>query len=125
MAVGAGATERIQRQIASLGSDVIVVIPGSITTSGIRLGSGNALTLTEDDARAITGQCPSVGAVRLWFARDSKSSLEAATGPRRCRALRPEYLTVRQLGMERGLPFTSKDVESANKVALLGKTVAD
>ena len=51
IAVGAGATARIQQQIASLGSNLIIVIPGSITTSGIRLGSGIALSLTEEDAR--------------------------------------------------------------------------
>ena len=53
VAVGSGATARIQQQISGLGSNLIIVIPGSITASGIRLGSGNALTLTEDDARAI------------------------------------------------------------------------
>src|SRR5205823_9935955 len=46
VAVGSGATERIQQQIASIGSNVIMVLPGSITASGIRLGSGNAVTLT-------------------------------------------------------------------------------
>ena len=60
VAVGTGATSRIAQQIASLGSNLIIVLPGSITTSGIRLGSGNALTLTEDDARAIVAQCPAV-----------------------------------------------------------------
>src|SRR5436305_13090810 len=58
VAVGSGATERIQQQIQSIGSNVIIVLPGSITTSGIRLGSGNAVTLTEDDAKAIARECP-------------------------------------------------------------------
>ena len=53
VAVGSGATQRIQEQIASIGSNVIIVLSGSITSSGIRVGSGNALTLTEDDAKAI------------------------------------------------------------------------
>jgi len=63
IAVGEGATARIQQQIASLGSNLIMVSPGSITTSGIRLGSGNALTLTEDDAHAIAIQCSAVSLV--------------------------------------------------------------
>src|ERR1700680_1623397 len=63
VAVGSGATERIQEQIQSIGSNVIMVLPGSITSSGIRLGSGNAVTLTEDDARAIARECPDVQAV--------------------------------------------------------------
>src|SRR5271165_5363732 len=53
VAVGSGAQERIKEQIASIGSNLIVVLSGSITSSGIRMGTGNAQTLTEDDARAI------------------------------------------------------------------------
>src|SRR5579872_4687294 len=60
VAVGSGATQRIQEQIASIGSNVIIVQAGSVNTGGIRLGFGNAQTLTEDDARAIGAQCPSV-----------------------------------------------------------------
>src|SRR5581483_1944097 len=63
VAVGSGASERIQEQIASIGSNVIIVMPGSITTSGIRLGAGVALTLTLDDARAIAEECPAVASV--------------------------------------------------------------
>ena len=47
VAVGSGATERIQEQIQSIGSNIVIVLPGSITSTGIRLGSGNAVTLTE------------------------------------------------------------------------------
>src|SRR5208337_2361924 len=63
VAVGSGATERIQQQIASIGSNVIIVLPGSITASGVRLGTGNVVTLTQDDARAIARDCPAVQAV--------------------------------------------------------------
>jgi len=125
VAVGAGATERIQQQIASLGSNLIMVIPGSITTSGIRLGSGNALTLTEDDARAMTAQCPSVAAVAPVVRQGQQVIAGSSNWATSVQGVTPEYLTVRQLGIERGLPFTSKDVESSSKVALLGKTVAD
>src|SRR6188474_33169 len=63
VAVGSGATARIQEQIQSVGSNLIIVLPGTITSSGIRLGSGARATLTEDDAEAIRAECPSVGAV--------------------------------------------------------------
>ncbi len=53
VAVGSGAQARIQEQIASIGSNIIIVVSGSITSSGIRMGTGNAQTLTEDDAKAI------------------------------------------------------------------------
>ena len=58
--VGAGATARIQQQIQSIGSNLIIVLPGSISANGVRLGSGAVATLTQDDAKAIATDCPSV-----------------------------------------------------------------
>ena len=69
VAVGAGATARIQQQIEAIGSNLIMVIPGSITSNGIRLGSGAVVTLSEDDARAIAAECPSVSVGRTYRAR--------------------------------------------------------
>ena len=60
VAVGSGATARIQQQIASIGSNVIIVLSGSITSGGMRMGTGNSQTLTEDDARAVGQECPAV-----------------------------------------------------------------
>src|SRR5579862_6427279 len=62
VAVGTGAQARIQEQIASIGSNIIIVIPGSVTSSGLRLGTGNAQTLTEDDAKALVRDAPGVQA---------------------------------------------------------------
>src|ERR1039457_7271921 len=61
--VGAGATARIQEQIQSIGSNLIMVTPGSLSSNGVRLGSSAMATLTEDDAKAIATECPSVSAV--------------------------------------------------------------
>ena len=76
IAVGTGATQRIEQQIASIGSNVIIILPGSITASGVRLGTGIAITLSEADARELTSQCPDIAAAspvvrgrrtsRLW-----------------------------------------------------------
>jgi putative ABC transport system permease protein len=125
VAVGAGATERIQQQIASLGSNLLIVIPGSITTSGIRLGSGNALTLTEDDARAIASQCPAVAAAAPMVRQGQQVIAGANNWATSVLGVTPDYLKVRDLTIMRGTPLTGKDVESEAKVALLGKTVAD
>ena len=51
VAVGSGATARIQEQIQSIGSNFIIVLSGSVTSGGIRLGQGSVMTLTEDDAK--------------------------------------------------------------------------
>ncbi len=124
IAVGAGATARIQQQIASLGSNLIMVLPGSITTSGIRLGSGIALTLTEDDARAIAAQCPDVGLVAPVVRQGQQVIGGNNNWATSIQGVTPEFLTIRALSIERGVAFTSKDLESANKVVLLGRTVA-
>ncbi len=60
MAVGSGASYVISQQIASIGSNIILVIPGSTTSGGLRTGSGGAQTLTSDDVKAIMTECPSV-----------------------------------------------------------------
>jgi putative ABC transport system permease protein len=125
ISIGSGATERIEEQIASIGSNLIIVLPGSITTSGIRLGSGNAVTLTVDDERAIAEQCSAVaetapvvrGAAQVVYGNNNwATSIQGTT---------PEYLDIRDLPVISGNAFTAQDVEAATKVALLGKTVID
>ncbi len=125
VAVGSGAEERIREQIASIGSNLIVVLSGSITSSGIRMGTGNAQTLTEDDARAIIRECdaaalaaPAVrGGVQVVYGNNNWGTQVLGTTP--------DYLPIRDLHIEKGQPFTTSEVETASKVALLGKTVID
>jgi putative ABC transport system permease protein len=125
VAVGSGAQARIQEQIASIGSNVIIVLSGSITSSGIRVGSGNALTLTEDDAKAIARDAPGVqaaapasrGGVQVVYGNNNWATQLLGTTP--------DYLAIRDLQIQEGQPFTTADVDSAAKVALIGKTVTD
>ena len=69
--IGSGATQRIQQQIASIGSNIIIVIPGSMSSSGVRLGTGNAVTLSEADATELVAQCPGRGTGSTRGARRS------------------------------------------------------
>jgi putative ABC transport system permease protein len=125
VAVGSGATERIQQQIASIGSNVIIVLPGSITASGVRLGTGNMVTLTQDDARAVGRDCPSVQAV----APVSRGGAQVVYGNNNwgtsIQGTTPEYLSIRDIGIQSGSAFTQQDVDAAAKVALLGQTVVN
>jgi putative ABC transport system permease protein len=125
VAIGSGATQRIQDQIASIGSNIIIVQPGSTTSSGLRLGSGNAVTLTEADAKDITAQCPSVALA----APTVRGSAQVVNGNNNWATtiygVTPDYLTIRELSIVEGDVFTPQDVDAANDVALLGKTVAD
>lgn len=125
VAVGSGATARIQQQISGLGSNLIIVIPGSITASGIRLGSGNALTLTEEDARAIATQCPAVSLAAPVVRKGEQVIAGNSNWATSIQGITPDYLIARDLSVERGYPFTQQDIDSATKVAVLGETVAN
>ena len=124
MAVGAGARERIAEQIRSIGSNVIIILSGSTTSGGIRLGSGSVLTLTEDDATAIAREVAAVeaaaptmrGTAQVVFGNQNWSTvIQGAT---------PEYLVVREWPVVSGRGIMSQDVDGAAKVVLLGQTVA-
>jgi len=125
VAIGSGAQARIQEQIASIGSNVIIVLSGSVTSSGIRMGSGYAMTLTEDDAKVIARDCPGVAAA----APASRGGVQVVYGNNnwatQLLGTTPDYLQIRDLQVQDGQAFTSADVDAAAKVALIGKTVAD
>jgi putative ABC transport system permease protein len=124
IAIGTGATQRIQEQIASVGSNLVLVMPGSLTTFGLRMGAGNAATLTEDDATAIATEIPSVaitaptvrgGAQVVYGNNNWGTNIQGVT---------PAFLTIRDLHVAAGEAFTEEDVAASTKVALLGPTVA-
>ena len=123
VAVGSGATASIDQEIESIGSNLLIVLSGTITTSGVRLGSGQTVTLTEDDAKAIGAECPAVeaaspsvrGGAQVVFGNNNwATSIQGAT---------PDYLRIRDYTIVAGRPFTDQDVDGATKVALLGQTV--
>jgi putative ABC transport system permease protein len=123
--VGAGATKRIQDQIQSIGSNLIMVMPGSVSTNGVRLGAGAVASLTQDDSKAIAAECPSValsvptvrGGVQVVYGNNNWAT--------NAQGVTPDYMTVRDYTMLSGQFFTTQDVDAAAKVAVLGETVAE
>ncbi len=73
VAIGSGASKVISEQIASIGSNILLVIPGSITSGGLHMGAGSTQTLTYDDALAIQKECPSVSMPRQLCAGPPRS----------------------------------------------------
>ncbi|MBI5659989.1 MAG: ABC transporter permease [Nitrosomonadales bacterium] len=122
LAVGQGAQQQVQASIASMGSNLFIVLSGSITSGGVRVGGGAAPTLTIADAQAIE-ELPSVLAV----APSSPGTAQLVDGPRNWSTqiigTTPNYLAVRDWRISAGAPFTGSDVRSATRVALLGQTV--
>jgi putative ABC transport system permease protein len=104
---------------------VIIVLSGSVTSSGIRLGSGNAQTLTLDDARAIPRECDAVALAAPVVRGGAQVVYSNSNWGTQILGSTPDYLPIRDLGIQEGQSFTSADVDSAARVALLGKTVVD
>jgi putative ABC transport system permease protein len=124
VAVGAGATARVAEQIQSLGSNLIIVLSGSITAGGVRIGQGSQLTITEDDSAAIAREIPAVqvsapsvrGSAQVVF-----GNLNWATG---IQGVTTDYFEARDWVVLAGRPIGPEDVDGATKVALLGQTTA-
>ena len=123
VAVGSGATERIQEQIQSIGSNLIIVLPGSISSNGVRLGSGATASLTEDDAKAIAAECPSVAVVAPTVRGGAQVVYGSSNWATSIQGVTPEYMTIRDYSMMYGQFFTTQDVDAAAKTAVLGETV--
>ncbi len=125
MAVGSGARHVISQQISSIGSNIILVLPGSTTSGGLRTGTGGAQTLTSDDVKAIMAECPSVETA----APSTRSSALLVYGNMNWSTVvmgtTPELFTIREWGVVAGRSMEQQDVDSAAKVCLLGQTVAE
>jgi putative ABC transport system permease protein len=125
IAVGSGAKKRIAEQIASMGSNLLIVLSGSSTSGGLRFGSGTVPTLTVDDAKAIQNEIPDVkyvapsqrGTVQIIFGNQNWSTVADGTTP--------EVLFIRDWSLQSGRPFTQQDLDGATKVCLLGETVVE
>ena len=123
IAVGGGAQARVEEQIRALGSNLLLVMPGSTTAGGVRMGFGSGSTLTEDDVAAINREIPeALGAPALrgsaqviWGNANWSTQIFGVT---------PEYLDVRQWPLASGRSFEPAEMAAAAKVCLIGATVA-
>jgi putative ABC transport system permease protein len=125
LAVGSGARERIAEQISSMGSNLLMILPGATTSGGVRMGGGTQPTLSMGDVEAIQKECPAVqtvAPVHNGTAQVINGSLNWSTG---IVGTTPAMLEVRDWPLVAGRPFTNEDVRSAAKVCLLGQTVMD
>ncbi|RJQ49658.1 MAG: FtsX-like permease family protein [Nitrospiraceae bacterium] len=125
LAVGTGASQQIESQISSIGSNLLMVLPGATTAGGVRMGAGTRPTLTMADAEAIKKDSPAVsdvapilnGVAQVVYGHQNWSTGVVGTTP--------GMLNVREWELSSGRPFTEQDVKSATKVCLLGQTVVD
>ena len=124
MAIGEGAQQSIKRSIDSMGSNLFVILSGSSSTSGSRSASGNSSALNINDANAIgelddiNAFAPiSVGNAQIIYAGNNSNTAIVGTTP--------SYFSIRRWDVESGELFSDADIRSANRVALVGKTVVE
>jgi putative ABC transport system permease protein len=125
VAIGVGASRMISDQIASIGSNLLLVLPGSTTSGGLRSGFGGTPTLTYDDARAIKSECPSVAEVAPMVRGTAQVVYGNQNWSTIVMGVTPEMLTVRDWPLVSGRNISQSDVDGATKTCLVGQTVAD
>jgi putative ABC transport system permease protein len=123
VAVGQGAQSAVESQIASLGTNVLIVFPGSTTQGGVRGGAGTRTTLTLGDVEAIREQCPSVALV----SPNARTGRQIVAGNLNwgtsIQGGSPSYFQIRDWQLASGEFFTEQDERGGTKVCLLGQTV--
>ena len=123
IAIGSGAQVSVDSQIGSLGTNVLMVFPGSTTRGGVFAGAATGTTLTEDDAQAVKEQCPAVAYVTPLLRRGVQVVVGDLNWSTSAQGSGADFFSVRDWGLSDGDLFTDQDVRAATKVCLLGATV--
>ena len=125
LAVGEGAKRTVEAQLKSLGSNTMIVFPGTVTASGVRLGTGTRNRLTEGDARAIAEEVPGVLAAGPGIRGTAQVVHGNLNWSTVVFGVTPEWLVAREWRIARGRTLDDNDLRTGAKVALVGQTVAD
>ncbi|MET0514450.1 MAG: ABC transporter permease [Nitrospiraceae bacterium] len=125
VSIGQGARAAVRSQVASMGTNVIVVLPGTTTVGGVRGGQGTVVTLTVSDGLELKKRIPLLVDTG-WARRDVMQIVNGNrnwNGP--VNGISPGYLKIRDWTYTSGGPFTQGDVDSAARVALIGQTTVE
>ncbi len=125
LAIGTGAQRSVEATIASLGTNTIMIFPGSGQTSGARTGTGGASTLTVDDAKEIPKQCSTVTKVSPIIQVRAQIIFQDQNWSTQITGSDVDYPDIRNWNIVDGRFFTDDDVRAAAKVCVLGKVVSD
>jgi len=125
VAIGDGARYSVQQQIASLGTNQLIILPGATTANGVRAGYGSSSTLTVSDAEAIAKEARSVAAVSYLDRQVAQVVSGSRNWSTSINGTTPAYFTIRDWPVTAGRYFTDEETRSAAPVCLLGQTVVN
>ncbi len=124
--IGQGSSAAMKKTMASMGANLLQVMPGTASSGGVSFGSGSVMTLTPQDAEAIARECPAVTAVapvvraRCQIVHGSRNWV-----PMSIYGSTPDFLKIRDWeNLAAGAVFTNRDVRNSAAVCVLGQTVA-
>jgi putative ABC transport system permease protein len=126
VAIGSGATQSVQKQISSMGQNLLMILPGSSSSGAVMFGSGSVQTLSPNDAVAIRRDCPSAAGVSVIVRTRAQIVYEEVNwAPATVQGCDEFFLEVRQWAVVEGENFTEQDIKTAAQVCLVGQTVVD
>lgn len=123
IAIGHGAQARVEEQIKSMGSNLMIMLPGSSTSGGVRLGTGAQQRLTEDDAAAIMREVPEVQTVAPILRSSGQLVLGNQNWATQIQGVTPEYFEAREWGVSSGRIFDQNDMSGSVKIVIVGQSV--
>ena len=124
IAVGRGATERVQEQMKGLGSNIMLVLPGGVTAGGVRLGAQTGQALTEEDAAAIAREIPEVQVAAPNLRTGAQVVVGNTNWGTSIFGTTNDYLEAREWPLSDGRAFEAAEIQGSAKVAIIGQTVA-
>jgi len=125
VAIGEGAKARVEESFASMGSNLLIVMPGSTNAGGARGGFGSMPTLTWDDLRAIRGEISTVRYAAAQLRTNAQLQSEDQNWSTTVTGTSPEYFLIRSWRAASGRSLLDSDIDASAKVVVLGQTVVD
>jgi putative ABC transport system permease protein len=124
IAVGSGAQQRVSEQMKSLGSNIMLVLPGTQTAGGARMGAQTGQNLTEEDAAAIAREVPEVQVAVPSNRATAQLVAGNANWSTSVTGTTNDYLEARDWPLAAGRLFEDAEMQGSGKVAIVGQTVA-
>ena len=124
IAVGQGATNRVQEQMKGLGSNIMLVLPGGVTAGGVRLGAQTGQALTEDDALAIAKDIPEVQVAAASMRTGAQVVAGNSNWSTSVLGTTNDYMEAREWPLSSGRSFEAAEMQGSAKVAIIGQTTA-
>lgn len=124
VSIGMGVRQKVQTSIASLGSNMLIVMPGAASSQGVHSAAGSSITLTQEDSDAIKQNIHGIDYVAPSVSKQYQVIAGNQNWTTTVRGITPEYMAIRDLTVGSGSFVSQQDLNSRKRVAVIGPTVA-